>query len=119
MVAISIHGPFLVPVDSSEPARIAASSQGGLAKLDIIQAFWKGPDAEPFTARRHDLLVLTQRILPRRQNSDSVAQHVSYSPPATMISSPLIHRESSEARNTTGNATSSGSPIRPRGVSAT
>jgi hypothetical protein len=87
--------------------------------LDIIQAFWKGPDAEPFDKRRHDLLAPDSAYTAQRQNADSVAQHVSYSPPATMISSPLIHRESSEARNTTGNATSSGSPIRPRGVSAT
>ena len=35
-----------------------------------------------------------------------------YSPPATRINSPLIHRESSDARNTAGRATSSGSPMR-------
>jgi Holliday junction resolvasome RuvABC ATP-dependent DNA helicase subunit len=42
-----------------------------------------------------------------------------HSPPATRINSPLIQRESSEARNTAGRATSSYSPMRPNGVRST
>ncbi len=57
-------------------------------------------------------------IFQLRNQTPAIATN-DHSPPATMINSPLIHRESSEARNTTGKATSSGSPMRPKGVRST
>jgi hypothetical protein len=58
--------------------------------------------------------------LPETSPHDAVSSTaLIHSPPATRINSPLIQRESSEARNTAGRATSSGSPMRPNGVSST